>query len=81
MEKYLKFLEKIHEINFIVFFLTFATCIYGFMGYIRLIYQNCLASIYVKFKNFSLSDVPSQQSRFLGDVSGLAEYSDLGVIV
>jgi len=27
-----------------------------------------------------LSDVPSQQSRFLGDVSGLAEYSDLGVI-
>ena len=28
-----------------------------------------------------LSDVPSQQSRFLGDVSGLAEYSDLGVIV
>jgi hypothetical protein len=27
-----------------------------------------------------LSDLPSQQSRFLGDVSGLAEYSDLGVI-
>ena len=31
------------------------------------------------YKKTIVSDVPSQQSRFLGDVSGLAEYSDLGV--